>query len=454
MNTRWARFAGILLITVVLTLGSPAEGARFSLIRDAEIENTIRTYAAPLFKAAGLDADAVRVHLINDPGLNSFVAGGMQVFINTGLLMTAENPNQVIGVIAHETGHIAGGHLARANEALRGASVMAILAYVLGAATAVASGGKGAGAVIAGGQSLAQQTLLQYSRTQEQAADQFAVTVLDRTKQSSAGLARFLEILSHQEALFVGSQDPYLRTHPLTRDRINFVRHHVAVSPYSSRTEPAAWQEMFRRMQAKLVGFLMPPGRTFARYPESDTSIEARYARAIAHFRHADLVPALAEIDSLIAERPDDPFFHELKGQILFENGRVDDAVAPYRRAVALLPDAPLIRVGLARALIETGASDVLEEASRHLEAVVRRDRDNGSAWRLLSIAYGRTERPGLSALASAELGLLAGRYSEAVGFSKRAIKRLPFGSPGRLRAEDIEHAAKLAMKRAKENEN
>ncbi len=450
MDNSLARFAAVVAVTAVMTLSAPAEGARISLIRDAEIENTIRTYATPLFAAAGFDADQVRVFIVNDARLNAFVAGGMNLFLNTGLLLASESPGQVIGVIAHETGHIAGGHLARTQDALRGASVATILAYVLGAAAIAAGSADGGAAVIAGGQSIAQQTYLRYSRSQEQAADQFAVTVLDETGQSAKGLLQFLEIMADQEMLLTSSQDPYLRSHPLTRERIGFIRHHVETSPYSDRAPPPAFAEPFARMQAKLRGFLDPPGRTLARYPASDTGVEARYARAVAHYRRADLEPAFAEIDSLIAERPDDAFFHELKGQILFENGRVGESVASYRRAVELLPDAPLLRVGLAQAMIETGDTALLADAAGHLETAVRQGRDNARAWRLPSVAYGRTEQPGLSALASAERAFLVGRHDEAVAFAKRAADRLPFGAPGRLRAEDIEHAAENALKKRK----
>ncbi len=444
------RFAAIVSMTALMTLGTPAEGARISLIRDAEIENTIRTFATPLFTAAGFDANQVRMHIVNDPRLNAFVAGGMNLFLNTGLLLASKSPEQVIGVIAHETGHIAGGHLARTQDALRGASVATILAYVLGAAAIAAGSAEGGAAVILGGQSIAQQTFLQYSRSQEQAADQFAVTVLDETGQSAEGLLEFLEIMANQEVLLTSGRDPYLRSHPLTRDRIGFIRHHVETSPNTGRPPPAALMEAFARMQGKLRGFLDPPDRTLARYPASDTGVEARYARAVAHYQRADLVPAFAEIDSLIAEHPDDPFFHELKGQILFENGRAAESIASYRRAVELLPDAPLLRVGLAQAMVETGDSSVLAEAAEHLETAVRQNQENVRAWRLLSVAYGRTDQPGLSALASAERAFLVGRYGEAVAFAKRAADRLPFGAPGRLRAEDIEHAAENALKKRK----
>ncbi len=446
MRNPTAGLAGLLSLTFAMILGAPSEAARVSFIRDAEIENTIRGYAAPLFAAAGLDAESVRIHLIDDGSLNAFVAGGMRVFIHTGLLLAAGSPNQVTGVIAHEVGHLAGGHLARKAEALRNVEAESIAAIVLGVAAALAGAPAVGQALMLGGQGLAQGSFLEYSRGEEQNADQFAVDVLDRTGQSARGLIEFLELIAGEET--GNRQSLYRRTHPLTRDRIEFVRFQVATRP---RLPAPPVTEEFRRMQAKLRGFLEPAARTLARYPETDQGLVARYARAIAYYRHlSELERALDLIDSLIAERPEDPYFHELKGQILFENGRVAEAVGPYRRAVALLPESPLLRVGLAHVLIETGDGAALDAAAKHLEAALRRDRDNTSAWRFLSIAYGRADKPGLSALASAERALRGGNPAEAVSFATRAAARLPFGSPGQLRAEDVRSAAESALKRKK----
>ena len=436
-----------LLVFVAAGFAVPARAGQGSFIRDAEIEGTIRAYATPLFEGAGLDASAIDIHLVNDKRLNAFVAGGRRLFLNTGLLIAADSPNQLIGVIAHETGHIAGGHLARTHDAMRSASAANILAYVLGAAAMVAGSPDAGLALIVGGGALGQSTFLQYSRTQEHSADQFATSILDGTGQSSRGLAEFLGLLEGQEALVASRQDPYLRSHPLTRERINFVRNHIAGSPFSDAPTPEAQRLSFARMKAKLVGYL-DPVEAFTVYPESDTSVAARYARAIAHYRRANLDRALGEIDGLLTDYPDDGFFHELKGQILFENGRIDEAVLSYIDAVALLPDEPLIRVGLGQAMIETGNTEVFPDAIGHIEVALRKDREQPGAWRLLSVAYGRTDQFGLSWLASAERAMLTGRPKDAIGFAKRANDLLAVGSPGQLRAQDIEFVAKQALKK------
>ena len=450
MSVRLRLLAPALIVIVTTAFGASVHAGQVSLIRDAEIENTIRAYATPLFAAAGLESSSVKIHLVNDKRLNAFVAGGLRLFINTGLLLASETPNQVIGVIAHETGHIAGGHLARTDEALRGANVATILAAVVGAAAVVAGSPDAAVAVLLGGRAIAQQTLLKYSRGQEQAADQFAVSTLESTGQSARGMLEFLEKLEDQELLVASRQDPYLRSHPLTRGRIDFVRNHVANSAYSDALPRADYDAAFRRMQGKLHGFLDPATETFARYPTSDTSVEARYARAIAHYRRPDLERALPEIDSLIADDPEDAYFHELRGQMLFENGRGGEALGSYRRSVELAPGAPLIRVGLAQALVESNDRAALAEATGHLEIAVRQDDENAKAWRLLSIVHGRADRFGLSALASAERAMLTGRPKDARSFAQRAGKLLPAGSPGGLRAEEIERAAENDLKRRK----
>jgi predicted Zn-dependent protease len=439
-------------LALVLTLASAVENASargLSLVRDAEIEDTIRTYANPLFSAAGLDARAVKVHLVNDKMLNAFVAGGQRLFVFTGLLLAAERPNQLIGVIAHETGHIAGGHLARKQEALRKMTVQSMLALLLGAAAAVASGqGDAVGAIALGGGSMAQRQFLRYSRTEESAADQAALRLLDLTGQSATGMLEFLEVLADQDVLVGSRQDPYVRTHPLVGERLTAVRFHIDQSPNSGRPDPPKLIAAHKRMHAKLRGFLDRPPATLRRYPASDTSVEGRYARAVAYHRLVKLEQALVEIDSLLAEQPGDPYFNELKGQILFESGKVPESIPPYRRAVDFHPGSPLLRLGLAQSLIASGNRAFNAEAINHLEAALGRDREMPEAWHQLAIAYGRADKLGLSALASAERALSTGKFREAQGQAERAQRKLPEGSPGWLRAQDVQNQAEKEAKK------
>lgn len=437
-------FAAVLL-AVMLVLSPRGEAAtppQVSFVRDTELENTIRGYATPIFLAAGLDPTAVRIYLVNDKQINSFVAGGQNLFMNTGLLMQSEDAGQVIGVIAHEVGHIAGGHLVRVQDALARGTAESIVAMVLGAAAMVAGAPQVGTAVMSGGQNAALRSFLQYTRTQEGSADEAAMRFLNATHQSARGLLDFFQILSGQELLVATRQDPYLRTHPLTQDRIQALEEFVAHSPYSDAPVRPELQAQHRRMIAKLRAFLDDPAITRRRYPESDQSLEARYANAIVEHRTAHLDRALGLIDGLIKEHPEDPYFHELKGQILFESGKPAEALVPYRRAVELLPDAPLLRLDLAR--VEMAANDpkLLDSAIADLRASIRQESNRPFVWRQLAIALGRQGQMGASSLALAEEAMLLGKRSEAKFHADRAAHELPTGTPAWLQAQDILQAA------------
>lgn len=429
----------------------PAAAQGRSLIRDAEIEATIRDYATPIFQAAGLSPRAVNVYLIRDPSLNAFVSGGLRMFIHTGLLIRAEGPLQVIGVMAHETGHIIGGHIVGRIQELRNAQIKSLLTYVLGIGAAVASGRPEAGAAITlGGQDVALKGLLSFTRGQEQAADQTAVRLLKATGQSPEGLLDFFEILSGQEALLSSNQDPYLRTHPLTSDRVLFLEQAVQESPYANQPASPDLVAKHNRMRAKLIGFLETPRIVERNYPKDDTSLPARYAWAISHYRQGRLDQALEMVDALIEEYPDDPYFQELKGQILFENGRVDEALPVYQKAVALLPDAPLLQLNLSQVMIELNRPELDQEALEYLNYVVQREPDNSFAWRLLAIAHGRQGDKGMTALALSERALILGRLGEANQQAKRAQQFLAEYSPAWLRAQDVENLSKRLQDKKK----
>lgn len=442
--TRILFSAFVALATVVAPLPVAAAPQKtISLIRDAEVENDIRALATPLWQAAGLPPDSIHVHLVKDDALNAFVAGGLHLFLNTGLLMRTQHPGQLAGVIAHETGHIQGGHLARLNEALENATAEMILMTILAGAAAAASGGQAAPVMTLPGH-IAERTLLAYTRTQESAADQAAVKLLDATGQSSKGLAEFFDILGDQELLMTERQDPYVRTHPLSRERVSFVNHHAELSRFSNYTYPPNVVEKHRRMQAKLYAFLMPPATTLQRYPESNTRLEARYARAIAYYRKPDLAKALPLVDGLIAERPNDPYFHELKGQMLFETQRPREALEPYRRAVELLPESALLRISLAQVQIELAqpgepkAKELLRDAVANLAKVMAEERTNRYVWRLLATAHGRMGDEAMASLAMAEEALLSGQLPKARYHAGKAEKSLRRGSPAWLQASDV----------------
>jgi predicted Zn-dependent protease len=443
LGLQWNGLRSAGLPAIEVTSGAAFAAAAPRLIRDAEIENTIRTWATPLFEAAGLNPADVDIYLINDSSINAFVAGGMNLFIHTGLLMRSKTPNQVIGVIAHETGHIAGGHLARLQDKAKDASVTAILAMLLGAGAAVAGAGGAGMAVMSGGMGVAQGSILAFSRTQEASADQAGMRFLDETGQSVRGMSEFFHILSGQELLNSSQQDPYVRTHPLTEDRIQAVDAHLANSPTADAPDKPEFIEMHKRMIAKLTAFILSAPTALSRYKEGDKSVAARYARAIAYYRLADLKHATPLIDGLIAEEPDNPYFYELKGQMLFENGRGADAIAPYEKSVALKPNEATLRIGLAQALIERNDPKLNTEAINHLRRATQREPLNAFAWSQLAIAYGRDDQFGMSALSQAEAALARGNKREARAQAARAEKMLPRGSQGWLRLQDIQAAAR-----------
>jgi predicted Zn-dependent protease len=289
---------------------------------------------------------------------------------------------------------------------------------------------------------MAQRTFFQFSITQEASADQAALSYLDRTHQSARGLLQFFEILEQQELLSGGHQDPYLRTHPLTSQRVDYVRNHVLHSPYSDAKDPPEWIEMHKRIKAKLMAFLDPPAQTLAVYKADDTSVPARYARAIADYRTPDLKKAVPEIDALIRDYPKDPYFRELKGQMLFENGRVAEAVAPYEEAVNLKPDNALLRIELGQVLLETNNQALVPKALANLNDAIRFEDRNPDAWHFLAVAYGRGNNMGMMALSLAEEGIAGGDYTQARQQAARALQLLPAG-PAKQRALDLQGEAK-----------
>jgi len=440
-----------LICLALLTLGpcraALAQRGQPSLIRDAEIENTIRTFITPIWRVAGLDPEAVSIMIVQDNSLNAFVAGGQRIFINTGLLMRTERPAQLIGVLAHETGHIAGGHLARQQEELRNLSTMQILETLLGGAAAVgggiAGGGRGgSGGGVTGTNALpgSLSSYLRYSQTQESSADQASITFLERAHESPKGTLEFLRILERQERLTIGRPTtPYLTTHPLTPDRIATFEDAVARSPYANTPDPPQFIELHARMIAKLMGFTAPDA-ALARYAEGDRAIPARYARAIALYRKGLTGSALLTLDGLLKERPNDPYFHELRGQILFESGHPADAVPSYRRAVQLLPGAGIIKVDFARTLIETNRPEADREAVRNLDLAVQQgESDSFELWRLEGTAYSRMGNEGMTSLARAEMAITRGQRAEAQAHAAAAVHQLPPGTPAWQRAQDIQ---------------
>jgi predicted Zn-dependent protease len=437
----------VLLAGVALATTAAAHdvgGSAASLLRDTEIEADIHTMMTPIWQAAGLDPDAVHVYLVSDDGINSFVAGGPNIFINSGLLLQAKTPNQLIGVLSHETGHILGGDLYKSQVAEHNALIEQMIAMAAALGAAVGSRGSDeSGGALLGAAGVGQRSFMQFSVVQEATADHRAMALLDATQQSARGLLEFFQMLETQEMLIGEHEDSYLMDHPLTEERIDYVRDHVEHSPYSDVPDPPAFVAMLQRIKVKLAAFTKPSPTTLAAYPASDQSVLARYARAIAYYRIPDLDKALPATDGLIKNYPRDPYFRELEGQMLFENGRIADAVAPYEEAVRLAPHAPLLRVELAQVYIENGDPAQDKRAIAYLRDALRSEDKDVEGWHFLATAYGRDNQIGMAALSLAEEGLAAENKSNAVAEAKRAQKLLPKNGVDYQRAAEIGREAK-----------
>jgi predicted Zn-dependent protease len=451
---RWLRAPrGIAVLTAVAVAaaslparaqsGDPAKG--LPIIRDAEIEQLLRDYSAPILRVAGLGQRNIHVVIINDRSFNAFVVDAKRIFINTGALMDSETPNQIIGVLAHETGHIAGGHLSKLRDELANAQTAMILAMLLGigaaAATAMSRSGQVGGnpaVAILGPQNAIMRSLLAYQRQQEEQADRAGVHFLTLSNQSAKGMYDTFKRFADQQLFASQRMDPYVQSHPMANERIAALAEVAKSNPYWDKKDAPELQLRHDLARAKLFGFLDRPDVLQRRYPLSDNSLPARYARAVSTYRHSDLHTALAQIDSLIQAQPNNPYFYELKGQALVEGGNGRDAIAPLKRAIALAPDATLIRVLMGQALLATNDNQLAEEAVTNLRAAIQVDAEIPDAYDHLAIAYGRKNDLADADLASAQAAYTRGNLPTARQLASRAKGRFPIGSPGWVKADDI----------------
>ena len=420
-------------------------GPSLPLIRDAEIEGLLRLYSKPIFQAAGLNPSAVRVYIINNDKINAFVAGGQRLFIHTGLLTRTQTPNEVIGVLAHETGHIAGGHLARMGIELDRASVQSIIgaligvAAVVGGAAAGQSGASQAGqGILIGSQGLAQRNLLSYQRGMEASADQAALKYLKATEQSPKGMLTLFQTLANESLASLENADPYLLSHPMPLERIRNLELDAQKSKFFDQEDSPQLLLRHQLMQAKLAGFMQSPQFVFQRYPSKDKSLPSRYARSIAMFRKGDTKNAIPLIDSLIQDVPEDPYFWELKGQALLEGGAPAKAIAPLRQANKLLPNSGLIQILYAQALIATENRANIRQALNLLTLAKKTERDSVEIYKYSALAYGFLNDVPRAELATAEAAMIQGDTALAAEKAKRVIGQFKHGTPEWIRANDI----------------
>jgi predicted Zn-dependent protease len=422
-----------------------------TLLRDAEIEEYLSDYARPLFEAAGLEREVVEIYLVGDSSLNAFVTNGLKVFVHTGLILAADTPNQIEGVLAHETAHLAGGHQQRGRDAMATASRPALLSLVLGAAV-IAAGAPEAGFGIAGlGQQIGMAEFLSYSRGQESAADQAAVDYLDTVGSSGQGLLEFFDKLANRQLITSRRIDPYLQSHPLALSRMNRLRDRVEQSPHAEVADSEDEIVRLKMIQAKINGFMNDTQVTMRQYPLRDQSPPARYARAVGYYRASQLDKALTEIERLIEEQPDNPFFAELKGQMLFEHGKIAESVAPHRRSTELAPQFALLKINLARALIALEDRPQTEEAVVILREALQKEPENSFGWAELARAYAFLGDEPQAALAQAQSLYARGNLPEAHRFASLARDKLEPGTPEHLQALDIVVASEDMARKARD---
>ncbi|UNK81282.1 M48 family metalloprotease [Sphingopyxis granuli] len=425
-----------------------------SILRDAETEALLKDMMDPLLVAAGLRPGQVRVHMLGDPSINAFVAGSQDIYVFSGLIEAAGSANEVQGVLAHELGHVMGGHAIRTNDGIKAATGISLVSLLLGAAAIAAGGGEAGMGILMAGQQAALGKFLAFSRVQEATADAAGAQYLSKAGISGKGSLAFFKRLQNIEFRYAIKQDDdqaYGRTHPLSGDRIQALREVYVVDPAWDKPSDPQIERRFERVKAKLVGFVAEPAKTLRLYPESNTSVPARYARAYAWHKSAYPQKALTEVEGLIAADPEDPYFLELEGQILLESGRPRDAIPALRKAVANSRSQPLIAALLGHALIATEDSANYPEAEKVLKTAVALDNENPFAWYQLGIVYASKGDQARAALASAErYSLEGGQASLALRNAETAMQGLPQGSPDWIRAQDISLVARAEVERTR----
>jgi predicted Zn-dependent protease len=422
------------------------------VIRDTEAEQLLREYTRPVLRAAGLEKQNIQIVIINDSSFNAFVADGRRIFVNYGAIMQSETPNQIIGVLAHETGHLAGGHLAKMREQLAQAQTQMIIAMLLGAGAMVA-GARGGGnsglanagaAAVAGPQEMIRRTLISYQRQQEENADRAGVKFLTATGQSPKGMYETFKRFTNDSLFAARGADPYLQSHPMPAERVAALEGLARSSPYWDKKDDPALQLRHDMVRAKISAFMERPDTVYRRYPMSSDSLPARYAHAISTYLHGDLRTALGMIDGLIQVQPNNPYFYELRGQALLEGGKPAEAIAPLRKAVQLSNNSPLIEMLLGQALVATDNKAHTDEAIAILRAAVARETEAPLGYTQLAMAYGRKGDLAEADLASAQAAFLRGDNKTARELASRAKTRFAVGTPGWVKADDIVAAKPL----------
>ncbi|OAF19491.1 M48 family metalloprotease [Bradyrhizobium neotropicale] len=442
------------LVTAAALVLTPLSAARAQskgppVLRDTETEQLLREYTRPILRAAGLERQNIQMVIINDASFNAFVADGRRIFVNYGAILQSDTPNQLIGVLAHETGHLAGGHLAKLREQLATARTQMIIAMLLGAGAIAAGASRGSNsgnnglanagaAAMAGPQEMIRRSLLSYQRQQEENADRAGVKFLTATQQSAKGMYETFKRFTSESLFAARGADPYLQSHPMPAERVAGLQEFARTSPYWDKKDDPALQLRHDMVRAKISAFMERPETVYRRYPQTNDSLPARYARAISTYLHGDLRSALAQIDALIQVQPNNPYFYEVRGQALLESGKPAEAIPALHKAVQLSSNSPLIEMLLGQALVGSDNKAYTDEAIRILRAAVAREPEAPLGYTQLAMAYGRKGDYAEADLASAQAAYLRGDNKTARELATRAKTRFAVGTPGWVKADDI----------------
>jgi len=428
--------AALLTTSLVARPQLAAAQERETLIRDTEIEEILHKDAEPILKAAGIDSKSVQIVIVGSKELNAFAAPRV-MGVNTGLILQTKTPNELQGVMAHEVGHLAAGHVARSGEMNRAGMKPFLLTMGLGVLAALAGSGDAAAGLVGSAGYFGTLGAMGFSREQEARADQAGATLLEKAGLSGKGLADFFDNFRYQEVFDEAHRYAYFRSHPLSSDRIDALRTRVAAQSHYNETDSADQVSEHAIMKAKLDGFLNPQ-QAVVKYSETDKTYPARYARAIAYYQMRESDKALKQIDALLQEQPNNPYLWELKGQVLYEFGRTKEAEEPQRRSVQLKPEAPLLHVNLGQTLIALDDPGKVDEGIAELKKSLTLEDDNAEAWRLMAQGYDKRGQEGLARLATAEYQFDIGDMTQARVFAMRAREKLPKNTPDWRRATDI----------------
>jgi predicted Zn-dependent protease len=416
---------------------APAAAQGIPLLQDTETERVLRSYEDPILTVAGLDPLAVKMYIVNDPSINAFVAEGQNIFVNSGLFIQLKTPNELIGVLAHETGHIAGGHLVRDSSAIAKASVPMLLSMVVGVAAMIAGAGEAGMALMGVGQNIAQAQFNEFSRTQEATADQMGQKFLRETHQSGEGMVHVFERMADEAARASAHPDALATDHPADRDRVVALQNIADSSPYANVTDTPEAQHEFDMIKAKMLGYLAPVAEVLVLYPPKNLSKPARYARAMAYMRQPNLKLALAEVNSLIVDEPNNPYFYEMLGQIYVEMSQPERGIGPYQKSVDILSDAPELRIALAAAQLATEKRALAQPAIDNLKIALQQNNQDTFAWYEAAQGYSALGNQPMADLATAERYYNAGD-ARTIVFAQKAEKSLEKGSTEWQRANDI----------------